>query len=71
MKTYTLLGARGFYSSTAPGKFGGHRKTKIYGKLNCPTALRAIAKGGYVQHRVFFARRKMHSRAVIDRAACA
>ena len=29
--------------------------TKIYGRLDCPSALRAIARGQYVQHRVFFA----------------
>ncbi|GFG55160.1 Ada metal-binding domain-containing protein [Mycolicibacterium agri] len=40
---------------TARGTLGGHRKTRIYGRLDCPTALRAIAKGGYVKHRVFFA----------------
>jgi methylphosphotriester-DNA--protein-cysteine methyltransferase len=34
---------------------GGHRKTRIYGRLGCPSALRAIANGGYVTHRVFFA----------------
>jgi methylphosphotriester-DNA--protein-cysteine methyltransferase len=28
---------------------------KIYGRLDCPTALRAIARGGYVRFRVFFA----------------
>jgi hypothetical protein len=33
---------------------GGHRRTKIYGRLDCPAALRAIARGGYVKHRVFF-----------------
>jgi methylphosphotriester-DNA--protein-cysteine methyltransferase len=37
------------------GTFGGHRKTRIYGRLDCPSALRAIARGGYVTHRVFFA----------------
>jgi methylphosphotriester-DNA--protein-cysteine methyltransferase len=37
------------------GTFGGHRKTRIYGRLDCPSALRAIARGGYVKHRVFFA----------------
>jgi methylphosphotriester-DNA--protein-cysteine methyltransferase len=37
------------------GTFGGHRKTRIYGRLDCPTALRAIKRGGYVTHRVFFA----------------
>ena len=36
------------------GVFGGHRRTKIYGRLDCPSALRAIANGGYVKYRVFF-----------------
>ena len=43
------------YLSETPGQFGGHRKMKIYGRLDCPTALRAIAAGGYVASRVFFA----------------
>ena len=55
-KRYTLLGAdRRPYPSQTPGEFGGHRKNKIYGRLDCPTALRAIAAGGYVASRVFFA----------------
>ena len=29
-------------------------KLKIYGRLDCPSALRYIAKGQYVQYRVFF-----------------
>jgi methylphosphotriester-DNA--protein-cysteine methyltransferase len=33
---------------------GGHRGTRIYGRLDCPAALRAIARGGYVRHRVLF-----------------
>jgi methylphosphotriester-DNA--protein-cysteine methyltransferase len=37
------------------GTIGGHRGTTIYGRLDCPSALRAIANGGYVKHRVFFA----------------
>ncbi len=37
------------------GTIGGHRGTRIYGRLDCPSALRAIAKGGYVKYRVFFA----------------
>ena len=37
------------------GTVGGHRKTRIYGRLDCPSALRAIAHGDYVEHRVFFA----------------
>lgn len=39
---------------TIRGTIGGHRGTRIYGRLDCPSALRAIAKGGYVKHRVFF-----------------
>ncbi|HEY5222206.1 MAG TPA: Ada metal-binding domain-containing protein [Microbacteriaceae bacterium] len=55
-KTYTFLGPdRRPYSSHGPGTLGGHRGSKIYGRLNCPAALRAIARGGYVKHRVFFA----------------
>jgi hypothetical protein len=53
---FTLLDADGqVYLSTTPGRFGGHRQSKIYGRLDCRTALRAIAAGGYVPHRVFFA----------------
>ena len=55
-KTYTLIGADNRpYTSETPGEFGGHRKTKVYGHMDCSAALRAIAKGGYVAHRVFFA----------------
>lgn len=40
----------------AEGKitFGGHRKHKIYGTLECKGAKRWIAKGHYVKQRVFF-----------------
>ena len=31
-----------------------HKKLKIYGRLDCPSALRYIAKGQYVKNRVFF-----------------
>jgi hypothetical protein len=55
-KQYTLLDAnRRPYMSSIPGLLGGHRKSKLYGQLNCPAALRAIAAGGYARHRVFFA----------------
>ena len=55
-KSYTLLGPDGIpYQSDRPGRLGGTRRGKIYGRLDCPSALRAIAKGGYVAHRVFFA----------------
>lgn len=53
---YTLLGAdRRPYASPAPGRLGGHRASRIYGRLDCPSALRALANGGYLRHRVFFA----------------
>ncbi|MCO6057931.1 metal-binding protein [Pseudomonas sp. MOB-449] len=55
MKHWTLLDADSTsYSSPVPGTLGGHRKTRLYGRLDCPSALRAIARGGYVTHRVFF-----------------
>jgi hypothetical protein len=53
---FTLTGADGErYESPTPGLLGGHRRGKLYGRLDCPSALRAIARGGYVTHRVFFA----------------
>ncbi|WP_342244310.1 Ada metal-binding domain-containing protein [Pseudomonas sp. OTU5201] len=55
MKRWTLLGVdEKPYTSPLPGTLGGHRQTRIYGRLDCPTALRAIARGGYVSARVFF-----------------
>ena len=40
--------------SDVPGKFGGNRRLKIYGRLDCPSAKRWIGKGMYVSNRVFF-----------------
>lgn len=55
-RSYLLQGVEGPYRSTTPGLFGGHRRQHIYGRLDCASALRAIANGGpYPQHRVFFA----------------
>jgi hypothetical protein len=55
-KQYTLLGPdRRPYRSSVPGLLGGHQRFRIYGRLDCPAALRAIARGGYIKHRVFFA----------------
>ncbi len=55
-KKYKLIGADGKpYLSATPGILGGYRKRRIYGRLDCPAALQAIAKGGYVTQRVFFA----------------
>ena len=54
-KTFTLIGRDGKpYASVVPGMLGGHRGRRLYGRLDCPAALRAIARGGYVMHRVFF-----------------
>jgi methylphosphotriester-DNA--protein-cysteine methyltransferase len=53
---YKLIGADGReLLSETPGTLGGHRRNKIYGRLDCPGALRWIAKGHYVKQRVFFA----------------
>ncbi len=55
-RTYTLLGPdRRPYQSATSGALGGHRPGHVYGRLDCPAALRAVARGGYVRHRVFFA----------------
>lgn len=55
-RVYRLLGAdRRPYPSATPGRLGGHRRTRIYGRLDCPAARRAIAAGGYLRSRVFFA----------------
>lgn len=42
------------YLSSVPGMFGGNKKLKIYGRLDCPSANRWISKGHYVSNRVFF-----------------
>jgi hypothetical protein len=52
---WTLIGPdRKPYPSDRPGTLGGHRRSRIYGRLDCPAALRAIARGGYITQRVFF-----------------
>lgn len=54
-KTWTLIGRDGLpYASDVPGTLGGYRAGRLYGRLDCPSAARAIAKGGYVKQRVFF-----------------
>lgn len=42
------------YDSDHCGTLGGHRRGRIYGRLDCRAALQAIARGGYVANRVFF-----------------
>lgn len=54
-KQYFLTDCNGKqYISNQRGAFGGHKKLKIYGRLDCPSANRYIANGQYVRHRVFF-----------------
>jgi hypothetical protein len=54
-KRWQLLGHDGKpYDSERPGTLGGNRRSRVYGRLDCPAALRAIANGGYVANRVFF-----------------
>ncbi|BBP81448.1 MULTISPECIES: Ada metal-binding domain-containing protein [unclassified Pseudomonas] len=54
-KTWTLLGADGRpCPSDRPGTLGGHRRNKLYGRLDCRSALQALARGGYQAQRVFF-----------------
>src|SRR5208282_2347623 len=55
LRMYKLIGRDGQpFPSRKKGTLGGHRKLKIYGRLDCPSALRFIANGHYVKHRVFF-----------------
>lgn len=53
-KLYRLTAPDGsIYESEIPGELGGYTKEKIYGRLDCSSAIRALPKG-YAQHRVFF-----------------
>ena len=41
--------------SESPGTLGGHRRRRIYGRLDCKSAKRALGTGtSYAQQRVFF-----------------
>jgi methylphosphotriester-DNA--protein-cysteine methyltransferase len=52
---YRLLDANGESTvSETAGLLGGNRRLKIYGRLDCPSARRALARG-YARRRVFFA----------------
>ena len=60
-KKYKLLGADGkIYESETPELFGGNSDLKIYGRLDCPSALSTIKRfpGSYEKKRVFFADEK-------------
>lgn len=57
---YVLTGPDGrLYRTASPGTLGGNRRLRLYGRLDCPSALRAVARGGpagsYAANRVFFA----------------
>ncbi len=55
-KTYNLIGVDGKpYQSATPGTLGGYKPGKLYGRLDCPSALRHLANGHYAPQRVFFA----------------
>lgn len=54
-KTFFLTSEKNTqYLSTVPGVYGGHKKLKIYGKLDCPSSAKYLAKGQYAKNRVFF-----------------
>ena len=55
-KLYTLLGADGQpYMSPEKGLLGGHSRTKVYGRMDCPVALSLLRRGFAPRQRVFFA----------------
>jgi len=56
LTAWMLVGPDGApYESDRQGTLGGHRRSKLYGRLDCRAARQAIARGGYVRDRVFFA----------------
>lgn len=57
MKRFKLLGPEGKpYWSETPGTLGGNAAARIYGKLTCGAALRALRRSpAYAKNRVFFA----------------
>ena len=53
-RTYRLLAPDGVIrESSLPGTLAGNRRLKIYGRLDCRAAIRALPRG-YAGHRVFF-----------------
>ncbi|MEP6621028.1 MAG: Ada metal-binding domain-containing protein [bacterium] len=54
-KQYRLISATGEeVLSTVPGTFGGNRRRRIYGRLDCRSAVGSLPTG-YAKVRVFFA----------------
>ena len=58
-RTWLLVGADGrSCGSDTPGTLGGNVRNprdRVYGRLDCGSARAALARGGYAEHRVFFA----------------
>ncbi len=54
-KQYTLIGPDGQEVLSAdPGTLGGNRRRRVYGRLDCRSAIGSLLTG-YAKHRVFFA----------------
>jgi hypothetical protein len=54
-KQYRLIDADGQeVLSDVPGTLGGNRRRRIYGRLDCRSAVGSLPTG-YAKHRVFFA----------------
>jgi hypothetical protein len=54
-KQFRLIGSDGQETlSPVPGTLGGNRRRRIYGRLDCRSAVGALPTG-YAKHRVFFA----------------
>ena len=52
--SFRLLAADGtFFESGVSGTLGANRRRKIYGRLDCPSAIGALSRG-YAKRRVFF-----------------
>jgi len=49
-RTWQLVGSDGRpHGSTHPGMLGGNRRGRIYGRLDCPAALRALTVAATAQ----------------------
>ncbi len=62
MKTYRLSAPDGsIYESPNPGQLGGYKPQRIYGRLDCRSALSHLQKGNYAAHRVFLLMKALQS----------
>lgn len=53
--SHELLGPDGkTYETGVRGLWGGHQGAKVFGRMDCPSALSWIARGHYTEGRVFF-----------------